>query len=82
MNAKIIKVRPIGKSILYLKFNSGESGLFDIAPYWNSSFFQELQDINYFKKVKVWNGTVQWPHEQDFAPETLYLESRKKLVIT
>ena len=75
MNAKIIKVRPIGKSILYLKFNSGESG-------WNSSFFQELQDINYFKKVKVWNGTVQWPHEQDFAPETLYLESRKKLVIT
>lgn len=82
MNAKVIKVRPIGKSILYLKFNSGESGLFDIAPYWNSSFFQELQDINYFKKVKVWNGTVQWPHEQDFAPETLYLESRKKLVIT
>jgi len=80
MKEKVIKVRPIGKSILYLKFNSGESGLFDVSPYWNSSFFKELQDINYFRRVKVWNGTIQWPHEQDFAPETLYIESRKKLV--
>ncbi len=78
MNPKVIKVRAIGKSFLYLKFNSGESGLFDVKNYWNSSFFSELQDTNYFKRVKVWNGTVQWPHEQDFAPETLYLESRKK----
>lgn len=79
MNPKVIKVRPIGKSILYLKFNTGESGFFDISPYWGSSFFKELQDINYFRRVKVWNGTVQWPHEQDFAPETLYLELNQKI---
>jgi Protein of unknown function (DUF2442) len=80
MNSKVIKVKPIGKSNLYLKFNNGESGLFDVSPYWNSSFFKELQDITYFRRVKVWNGTVQWPHEQDFAPETLSIELRKKIV--
>ena len=79
MNPKVIKVRSIGKSILYLKFNTGESGFFDISPYWGSGFFKELQDINYFRRVKVWNGTVQWPHEQDFAPETLYLELNQKI---
>jgi hypothetical protein len=81
MNPKIIKARPIGKSVLYLKFNNGESGFFDVSPYWNSNFFKELQDKNYFRRVKVWNGTIQWPHEQDFAPETLYLEFKKKMVL-
>ena len=59
MNSKVTKVRPIGISTLYVKFNTGESGFFDVSPYWNSSFFKELQDINYFRRVKVWNGTIQ-----------------------
>jgi hypothetical protein len=79
MNSKVTKVRPIGISTLYVKFNTGESGFFDVSPYWNSSFFKELQDINYFRRVKDWNGTIQWPHEQDFAPETIYLESKRKM---
>ncbi|MBK9502778.1 MAG: hypothetical protein IPO06_26065 [Leptospiraceae bacterium] len=31
MNSKVIKVRPIGISILYIKFNTGESGFFLFA---------------------------------------------------
>jgi hypothetical protein len=34
-----------------------------------------LKDPNYFKQVRLAFGTVQWPHEQDISPETLYLES-------
>jgi hypothetical protein len=26
--------------------------------------------------VRIAYGTVQWPHEQDISPDTLYLESQ------
>src|SRR5437868_3050616 len=35
---------------------------------------QNSKILDYFKHVTIAYGTVQWPHEQDFAPETLYLE--------
>jgi hypothetical protein len=31
--------------------------------------------MDYFRQVKIQNGTVTWPNEQDIAPETIYLES-------
>jgi hypothetical protein len=37
--------------------------------------FTELNDLSYFKKVKLAFGTIQWPNEQDIAPDTLFLES-------
>ncbi len=40
--------------------------------------FKELKDISYFKRVKAWDGTVVWPHEQDICPDPLYLDSAKK----
>jgi Protein of unknown function (DUF2442) len=33
-----------------------------------------VNDLNYFKKVKLAFGTIQWPNEQDIAPDTLFLE--------
>ena len=38
--------------------------------------FRELKDIGYFKQVRIAFGTVQWPHEQDISPDTLFVESR------
>jgi hypothetical protein len=76
---KIIKVEPIKPSILKITYSSNEVKYFDMSPYWNSSFFKELQDWEYFKLVKAAGRTVKWPHEQDMAPETLYLESRSKI---
>jgi hypothetical protein len=35
----------------------------------------ELQSIAYFQQVKPFFGGVQWPNEQDFSPDTLYLTS-------
>jgi hypothetical protein len=37
--------------------------------------FQELKDESYFRLVSVAFGGVQWPHEQDFSKDTLYLLS-------
>ena len=38
--------------------------------------FTSQKDPNYFKQVRVMNGTVVWPHEQDICPDTLYIDSR------
>ncbi len=78
----VIKAEPVKPSILKLTFSTGEIKYFDVSPYWNSSFFKELQDWEYFKEVKVEGRTVQWPHEQDIAPETLYLESKENITLS
>ena len=77
----VIKVEPLRPSVLKLTFSTNEIKYFDVSPYWNSSFFKELQDWEYFKEVKVEGRTVQWPHEQDIAPETLYLESKENITL-
>ena len=59
---------------LDLKFNDGSVKRFDARPYLDYNVFRELKDPEYFKQVRLAFGTVQWPHEQDISPETLYLE--------
>ena len=59
---------------LNLKFSDGSVKRFDAKPYLEYEFFRELKDVNYFRQVRLAFGTVQWPHEQDISPETLYLE--------
>ena len=76
---EIKAVEPIKPSLLKITFAENDIRYFDVSPYWQSSFFNELQDWDYFKLVTVSGRTVRWPHDQDFAPETLYLESRNRL---
>ena len=60
---------------LDLQFNDGSLRRFDAKPYLDYGVFLELKDIRYFQQVRIAFGTVQWLHEQDISPETLYLES-------
>ena len=61
---------------LELKFNDNIVRRFDTTPYLDFGVFNELKDINYFRQVRIAYATVQWPHEQDISPDTLYIESR------
>lgn len=72
---KVIAVTANEDFSLDLKFNDGSVKRFDAKPYLDYQLFRELKDLNYFKQVRLAFGTVQWPHEQDISPETLYLES-------
>jgi len=63
---------------LMLVFTNGEQGIYDCSDLTNFGVFQELNDKNYFKTVKVVDGTVCWPNEQDICPDTLYLDSIKQ----
>ncbi len=79
MNPRISEVAPADDYKLKLTFTNGERGIFDCSSLLDFGVFKELGDKNYFKQVKVLDGTVVWPHEQDICPDTLYLDSEKRL---
>lgn len=62
---------------LELIFTNNETGVYDCSKLLDFGVFKEFKDITYFKKAKVQDGTIVWPHEQDICPDTLYLESIK-----
>jgi len=80
MNPRVKKVIPTEGYELILTFTNGEEGVYDCLDLIDFGVFQELKDKSYFKQVKVLDGTVAWPHEQDICPDTLYLDSKKENV--
>jgi Protein of unknown function (DUF2442) len=57
---------------LELKFNTGETRLFDARPYLDRGAFQRLKDPTLFRQAYLAFDTVCWPGNLDIAPETLY----------
>ncbi|RCS59901.1 DUF2442 domain-containing protein [Parvibium lacunae] len=76
MNPSVKSVAAIEGYTLSLLFENGEQRLFDVSPYLDKGIFTELKDPEYFKQVRVSFGSVEWPHEQDFSKDTLYLLSK------
>lgn len=72
---KVVAAKANDDFSLDIKFDDGSVKRFDMRPYMEYGIFQELKDRDYFKRIKVAFGTVQWPNEQDISPETLYVES-------
>jgi hypothetical protein len=72
---KVIAAKANDDFTLDLQFSDGSVKRFDMKPYLDYEVFQELKDLDYFKQVNIAFGTVTWPHEQDIAPETLFLEA-------
>jgi hypothetical protein len=75
MNPRISEVFPTNDYKLALLFTNGEQRFYDCSGLLNFGVFKELKEVSYFKQVKVLDGTVVWPHEQDICPDTLYLDS-------
>jgi len=73
MNPSVKHVEAKDNYRLQLQFENGELKMFDVSPYLDKGIFAELKDQNYFKQVRVAFGSVEWPHEQDFSRDTLYL---------
>lgn len=68
-------VNPIDNHILLITFDTGEKKMFDVSPYLDKGIFTELKSTDYFKKVKVFLGSISWPNGQDFDPDHLFMES-------
>ncbi|MCU0469637.1 MAG: DUF2442 domain-containing protein [Arcicella sp.] len=76
MNPRVKSVQPNKDFTLYLTFDNDERKVFDVKPYLEFGIFKELKDLSLFYSVKPVLGTIQWQNEQDFCPDTLYLESK------
>lgn len=75
MNPRVVSVVPNSNFTLTLTFSNHEVRTFDMKKYLEVGIFEDLKDIEYFNKVKVVLGSIQWPRGQDLCPDTLYLES-------
>ncbi len=76
MNPTVTNVTPKNNYQLAITFDNGENRLFDVSPFLEKGVFTELKDVNYFQKVKVAYGAIEWPNEQDFSKDTLYILSQ------
>jgi hypothetical protein len=77
MNPRVKAVAPRDDYTLEITFTNGEVGIFDCTHLLSFGVFTELEDIRYFRRARVAQGTVVWPHEQDICPDTLYEDSTK-----
>ena len=73
MNPAVKSVQALENYKLHIEFENDELKEFDVTPFLEKGIFVELKDINYFKQVRVSFGSVEWPNEQDFSKDTLYL---------
>ena len=76
MNPRINAVTAQDDHTLLLTFSNGEIRRFDLKPYLGYPAFEPLRQLRFFKLARASHGTVTWPEEIDFDPDTLYLEGR------
>lgn len=66
-------VRPMDDYKLWLRFNTGETRIFDFKPLLDRPAFAPLADETAFRSVYIDYGVPVWNDgEIDIAPETLY----------
>ena len=71
----ISSVQPLENYQLHLKFEDNQEGVVDISQLIEfTGIFAPLQDLTYFKQVKLnpeW-GTIYWENGADLDPDVLY----------
>ncbi len=78
MNPRVQQLTNLPIYKLKLRFENGETGIFDFSKYLNYPIYEPLLDEAYCKKARVFNGTVSWDDVVDFDPDALYVESDRK----
>ena len=63
-----------------ITLSNGRKGIFDVTPYLEKGIFTELKDYRYFKRARIEYGTIVWPNEQDFSPETIEMLMEEKQI--
>ncbi len=73
MNPDVKMAQALPNYKLKIQFTNNELKEFDVSPFLDKGIFSELRDVEHFKKVRVAFGSVEWPNEQDFSKDTLYV---------
>ena len=68
---KISKVKPNTNFTLQVTFDDSSKGVFDVSPYLEYEAFQELKNINSFKKVMNGGYFIEWDCGADLSIDTI-----------
>ena len=71
---KILNVEPLDDYKIKIYYETGEVKLFNVSPYISGSWYEEINNNEYFKTIHlVSNGHgIEWENGQDIAPHELY----------
>lgn len=72
---KVVAVSASESYQVMLKFDNGEVRIFDVKPYIKGEWYSELNDLSYFRKVRIEGLSISWPNGQDVCPDELYYNS-------
>jgi len=75
LGPRVTAVTPTDDYNLVLTFTSGERRIFNALPLLDLAIFKPLVSKSFFQSVKATHGTIQWPQDIDYCPDTLYMES-------
>ena len=75
LGPRVIAVSPLKDYKLLLTFNNGEKRMFDAGKLLQMKVFAPLQNPEFFNSVQVQFGTIVWPRDIDYCPDTLYVQS-------
>jgi hypothetical protein len=82
MNPRVKDVVVLDNYRLRLTFTNGEQRIFDVKPYLKYPAFKRLGNQGYFSLARTEHGTVSWPNDIDFCPDTLFLDSVREVPVT
>ncbi|MDD5435333.1 MAG: DUF2442 domain-containing protein [Nitrospira sp.] len=74
MNPEVVNFEILSDYRIRVTLSNGKTGIFDVTPYLDKGIFTELKDYSYFKRARIEFGTIVWPNEQDFSPETIEIK--------
>ena len=70
---EICGIRALDNHILWMRFNTGETKIFDFKPLLNDPAFLPLSDMKVFKDVYIDYGIPTWMDgDIDLSPNYLY----------
>ena len=75
LGPRVRKVTPMHGYKLRIEFSNAEERLFDAEPLLAYPAFQPLRDEAFFRLVRAEYGTICWPGDIDYCPDTLYMQS-------
>ena len=70
---RVSGIRPLENHMLWVRFSTGETRIFDFKPLLELPAFSPLADMDVFRSAYIDFGTVVWNDGAiDIAPEALY----------
>ena len=72
LSPRATSVIPTDNFELLITFNNGEQKKFDVKDLFQYPMYKPLENIYFFKQVKLDRMCVYWNDEIDICPDTLY----------